>query len=90
VAILSGFFRTALANNLGATCFTHSVSDPERYGVVEHDYACNIKQIFEKPVTPLSNYAAPGLYIIDETASEKAKRLAKSYRGELKTVDVPN
>ncbi len=71
---LSGFLRTALANNSGATCFTYSVSDPERYGVVELDDACNIKQIVEKPVAPPSNYAVTGLYVFDKTAPEKAKK----------------
>jgi glucose-1-phosphate thymidylyltransferase len=87
---LSGFLRAALADNVGATCFTYSVSDPERYGVVELDDACNIKQIVEKPVTPPSNYAVTGLYILDETATEKAKNLTKSHRGELEITDVLN
>jgi len=87
---LSGFLRTALANNSGATCFTYSVSDPERYGVVELDDACKIKQIVEKPTTPPSNYAVTGLYVLDKTAPEKAKKLTKSQRGELEIVDVLN
>jgi glucose-1-phosphate thymidylyltransferase len=87
---LSGFLRTALANNAGATCFTYSVNDPERYGVVELDNADNIKKIIEKPVTPPSNYAVTGLYIFDKTAAEKAKKLTKSHRGELEIVDVLN
>ena len=87
---LSGFLRTALANNSGATCFTYSVSDPERYGVVELDDACNIKGIVEKPTTPPSNYAVTGFYLFDKTAPEKAKTLTKSQRGELEIVDVLN
>ena len=87
---LSGFLRSALANNLGATCFTYSVSDPERYGVVELDNACNIKKIVEKPAKPPSNYAVTGLYVFDKTAPEKAKTLTKSRRGELEIVDVLN
>lgn len=87
---LSGFLRAALAENTGATCFTYSVSDPERYGVVELDDACNITQIVEKPVTPPSNYAVTGLYVFDKTAPGKAKKLTKSQRGELEIVDVLN
>jgi glucose-1-phosphate thymidylyltransferase len=87
---LSGFLRAALANNAGATCFTYSVSDPERYGVVEIDDACKIRQIVEKPVTPPSNYAVTGLYVLDKTAAARAKKLTKSYRGELEIVDVLN
>ena len=87
---LSGFLKTALANNSGATCFTYSVSDPERYGVVEIDDACNITNIVEKPTTPPSKYAVTGLYIFDKTAPSKARKLTKSHRGELEIVDVLN
>lgn len=87
---LSGFLKTAIANNSGATCFTYSVNDPERYGVVELDDACNIKNIVEKPATPPSNYAVTGLYVLDKTAPEKAKKLTKSNRNELEIVDVLN
>lgn len=87
---LSGFLKSALVNNSGATCFTYSVSDPERYGVIELDDACNIKQIVEKPTAPSSNYAVTGLYVLDKTAPEKAKTLTKSKRGELEIVDVLN
>jgi len=87
---LSGFLKAALANNVGATCFTYSVNDPERYGVVELDDSGNITNIVEKPKTPPSNYAVTGLYVFDKTAPEKAKKLIKSYRGELEIVDVLN
>ena len=87
---LSGFLRAALSNNSGATCFTYSVSDPERYGVVELDDASKIQKIIEKPITPPSNYAVTGLYVFDKTAPDKAKKLNKSHRGELEIVDVLN
>ena len=87
---LSGFFKTAIANNSGATCFTYSVKDPERYGVVEFDNECNIKQIVEKPAMPPSSYAVTGFYVFDKTAPQKVKKLTKSERGELEIVDVLN
>jgi glucose-1-phosphate thymidylyltransferase len=87
---LSGFLRAGLAKNSGATCFTYPVNDPERYGVVELDSACNIKNIVEKPSNPPSNYAVTGLYVLDKTAPEKARKLTKSRRGELEIVDVLN
>ena len=87
---LSGFLKTAIANNSGATCFTYSVKDPERYGVVEFDNECNIKQIVEKPAMPPSNYAVTGFYVFDKTAPKKVKKLTKSERGELEIVDVLN
>jgi glucose-1-phosphate thymidylyltransferase len=85
---LSGFLESALLKNSGATCFTYSVNDPERYGVIELDNKNNIKNIVEKPVDPSSNQAVTGLYIFDETASDRAKSLKKSYRGELEIVDL--
>ena len=87
---LSGFLKASLSNNAGATCFTYSVSDPERYGVVEIDNECKIKQIVEKPATPPSNFAVTGLYVFDETAPQKAKQITKSHRGELEIVYVLN
>ena len=87
---LSGFLKTAIANNSGATCFTYSVKDPKRYGVVEFDNECNIKQIVEKPAMPPSNYAVTGFYVFDKTAPKKVKKLTKSERGELEIVDVLN
>jgi glucose-1-phosphate thymidylyltransferase len=70
---LSGFLRAALAKNEGATCFTYLVNDPERYGVVELDNACNIKQIVEKPVTPPSKYAVTGSMSLIKQPLEKQK-----------------
>ena len=42
----------------------------------------------EKPVSPRSNYAVPGLYFYDENASSHAKALSPSPRGELEITDL--
>ena len=72
----------------GASIFGYEVSDPERYGVIELDDKDNIKRIVEKPSRPLSNFAITGLYFLDETASDRAKKIKKSERGELEIVSL--
>ncbi|MEY4604997.1 MAG: hypothetical protein RIT43_2289, partial [Bacteroidota bacterium] len=46
----------------GGVVYAYHVSDPERYGVVEFDDSMNVVSIEEKPSSPKSNYAVPGLY----------------------------
>jgi glucose-1-phosphate thymidylyltransferase len=72
----------------GATVFGYWVRDPERYGVVETDEAQRVISIEEKPAVPRSNYAVTGLYFYDHRASEFARRLEPSTRGELEITDL--
>ncbi|MFA6447007.1 MAG: sugar phosphate nucleotidyltransferase [Patescibacteria group bacterium] len=73
----------------GGRVFARQVPDPERFGVVEFDQATGkVISIEEKPVAPKSNYAIPGMYIYDGNASEIAKGLVPSKRGELEIVDM--
>jgi glucose-1-phosphate thymidylyltransferase len=72
----------------GATIFGYHVSDPTSYGVVEFDNLGRAISLEEKPREPKSNYAVPGLYFYDELASERAKALAPSPRGELEITDL--
>jgi glucose-1-phosphate thymidylyltransferase len=73
----------ANAQTTGGTVFGYRVSDPERYGVVSFDENDQARQIIEKPKVPPSNYAVTGLYFLDNTASERAKMVKPSARGEL-------
>jgi len=72
----------------GATVFGYWVRDPERYGVVEFDDAFQALSIEEKPDQPKSNYAVTGLYFYDNRASEFARVLTPSSRGELEITDL--
>ena len=75
--------RSADSRTVGATVFGYYVNDPERYGVVELDADGKALDIEENPATPKSNYAVTGLYFYDGRASELAKTLKRSPRGEL-------
>ena len=73
----------ANAQSDGGMVFGYQVSDPERYGVVGFDEDGVVTSIIEKPEIPASNYAVTGLYFLDGTASQKAKQVKPSARGEL-------
>ena len=72
----------------GGTIFGYQVTDPERYGVVDLDEQGRVQALVEKPVKPPSNYAVTGLYFLDNTASERAKAVRPSARGELEIVSL--
>ena len=74
--------------NGGGYIFGTLVSDPTAYGVVEFDDNNKVISIEEKPVSPKSNYAVPGLYFFDNTVSKKAKEVKPSERGELEITSV--
>ena len=72
----------------GGTVFGYRVADPERYGVVDFDSDGNVRSIIEKPEVPPSNYAVTGLYFLDATASERARAVKPSDRGELEITSL--
>ncbi len=76
------------ALNEGGTIFAYSVSDPERYGVVEFDDDFNAISIEEKPSKPKSSFAVPGLYFYDNSVVEIAKNIEPSARGEYEITTV--
>lgn len=73
---------------LGATILAQTVSDPHRYGIVEFDDRGAALSLEEKPKSPKSSYAVPGLYFYDNTSVARAKNLAPSPRGELEITDL--
>ncbi len=72
----------------GAVIFGYYVRDPRAYGVVEFDKEYNVLSLEEKPSSPKSNFAIPGLYFYDNKVIRIAKSLTPSKRGELEITDI--
>jgi len=87
---IRNLLKTAHSSTAKANIFGYHVSDPERYGVIDFDDDGNVKSIIEKPKKPKSNYAVVGLYFLDETAPDRAKKIKPSERGELEITSLLN
>ena len=74
--------------DLGGSVFGLPVPDPEKFGVIELDENNNIIGVEEKPSKPKSNLIIPGFYFFDSDASQYAKTLKPSNRGELEITDL--
>ena len=85
---LSAILHRAVQLKQGGLIFGYPVKDPQRYGVVDFDDSGNVLGIEEKPASPKSNYAVPGLYFYDNLVVDIAKGLKPSSRGELEITDV--
>ena len=87
-ANLSELLLSASGRVKGATVFGYYVHDPERYGVVQFDAQGKVVDLLEKPANPPSNYAVTGVYLYDDQASQLARSIKPSPRGELEITDL--
>ncbi len=78
---LTQFLQSAVRELDGAFVFGYPVNNPSAFGVCEFDKNGNVMSIEEKPQTPKSKYAVPGLYFYDNDVIEISKNLKPSKRG---------
>ena len=98
VALILGdniFYGTGLQATLqdcinpeGGIIFAYKVHNPERYGVVSFDASGKATSLEEKPKTPSSKFAVPGIYFYDNEVISIAKKINPSPRGELEITDI--
>ena len=84
------FFNTikkTFDGNKSNSFFYQKVKNPENFGILKWEQN-KISDIIEKPEEYVSNDAVIGLYIFDNTFSEKFKKISKSNRGEYEIVDI--
>jgi glucose-1-phosphate thymidylyltransferase len=73
-----------------ARIFAYEVDNPQEYGVVEFDNSGRALSIQEKPLTPKSKFAVPGIYFYQNSVIDVAKRIKPSDRNELEITEVNN
>lgn len=78
-------------NSIQSTVFSYKVQNPNAYGVLKfNENEDTVIDLIEKPTEFVSSYAMPGIYFLDNRASDFAEQLVPSKRGELEMVDLLN
>lgn len=77
-----------LNSSLGCHIFTYQVANPSDYGILTLDSNGVPSSIVEKPSESKSDLAVTGLYFFDAQASQIAKKVKPSHRGELEITSV--
>jgi glucose-1-phosphate thymidylyltransferase len=72
----------------GAHVFTYKVANPRQYGILELDKSGLPERVVEKPENTDSDLAVTGLYFVDSRATDFAKLVKPSRRGELEITSV--
>lgn len=71
------------------TAFAYRVKDSRAYGVAVFEPGTDkVVDLVEKPSSPISSWAIPGIYFFTNSAVGFAKELTASERGELEILDV--
>ena len=72
----------------GGLIFAYHVANPASYGVVDFDSDFKAISIEEKPTSPKSNFAVPGLYFYSNDVVAISKTIKPSGRGEIEISSV--
>ncbi len=75
-------------NGANAQILLKQVEDPTSLGVAVLDEAGHVRQLVEKPTTPISNLAVIGVYFFGPEIHEITPKLKPSDRGELEITDA--
>ena len=83
-----GHALESLEDSTGCHIFTYQVANPSDYGILTLDSNGSPVRIVEKPVSGKSDLAVTGIYFFDSKASQIAKKVKPSKRGELEITSV--
>jgi glucose-1-phosphate thymidylyltransferase len=81
--------KNRMEENSSSLIFGYHVNNPEEYGVIKFaDDGESIQELVEKPRNQISNWAIPGIYLLDSESITIAEQLRPSQRGEVEMVDL--